>query len=300
MSFLKGLCAFPITPADRHGHVDAAGMSALANRLADARVDSIGVLGSTGIYMYLARAERRRALEAARAGSGGRIPIVAGIGALRTDEAVACAQDARAIGAVAGLLPAVSYTPLGEDEVFEHFATVAREGGLPVIIYDNPATTHFRFTPALVGRLAQLPGIIAIKNPGVDAAETAHQLAAQRAIVPRDFSIGCSADWTAAETMLARADVWYSVLAGVLPDICLEIVRAARQGDAARVRQLDGAITPLWELFRQFSSLRVVYALADLLGICRSEPPRPILPLPDPAKHRLAGWLSNLHDTSLT
>lgn len=75
--------------------------------------------------MYLSREERRRALTEALDEAGGQIAVVAGIGALRTDEAVALARDARALGAAAGLLAAVSDTPLTEDEVFEHFSTVA-------------------------------------------------------------------------------------------------------------------------------------------------------------------------------
>lgn len=294
MSFPSGLSAFPITPTDDAGRVDIAALRRLVSRLVAADVDSIGLLGSTGIYMYLTRDERRRAIEAAADESSGRVPVIAGIGALRTDEAIALARDAKDIGAAAGLLSAASYTPLTDDEVFEHVSAVARGSGLPIVIYDNPGTTHFKFTPDLVGRLAGVPGIVAIKNPGVGADDAAMHLAGQRAIVPKSFSIGCSADWTAAETMIAGADTWYSVLGGLLPSVCLKIVRAARQGDAAEARRLDGMLEPLWELFRRYSSLRVVYALADLLGICRTEPPRPILPLAAPARRQLADTLARL------
>lgn len=294
MPFPHGLCAFPITPADREGRVDTPALRRLVVRLADAGVDSIGLLGSTGVYMYLTRAERRRAIEAAREETAGRVPILVGIGALRTDEAVALARDARACGAAAGLLSAVSYTPLTDDEVFIHFSTVARESGLPIVIYDNPGTTGFRFTPALVGRLAGLPGIIAIKNPPVGADEAAPHLAAQRAIVPEGFSVGYSGDWAATEALIAGADAWHSVLGGLFPGICLRITRAARDGNAAEARRLDGELSPVWDLFRQFSSLRVVYALADLLGLCRTEPPLPILPLPEPVKRQVAEQLARL------
>jgi 4-hydroxy-tetrahydrodipicolinate synthase len=226
--------------------------------------------------------------------TAGRTPIIAGIGALRTDEAVALARDAKAVGAAAGLLSAASYTPLTDDEVFGHFSTVARESGLPIVIYDNPGTTHFRFSPALVGRLARVPGIVAIKNPGWDADGAARLLAEQRAVVGNDFSVGCSGDWTAAGTMIAGADTWYSVLGGLFPEVCLEIVRAARRGDAAEARRLDGGLEPVWSLLRRHSSLRVVYALAQLAGICHAEPPRPILPLPDPARGEVARALADL------
>ncbi|MDF2809817.1 MAG: dihydrodipicolinate synthase family protein [Microvirga sp.] len=294
MTIASGLSAFPITPVDNSGRVDADALRRLVSRLVAAEVDSIGLLGSTGIYMYLTRDERRRAVEAAVEETAGNVPVLAGIGALRTDDAVKLARDAKAIGAAAGLLAAVSYTPLTQDEAFEHFATVASEGGLPIVIYDNLGTTHFSFTPELVSRLAKVPGIVAIKNPGWKTEDAARNLAEQRAIVPDGFSIGCSGDWLATETMIAGADTWYSVLGGLFPQVCLALVRAAQRGDVAEGRRLDRALAPIWDLFQQFSSLRVVYAMAEALDICRTRPLRPILPLPEQAKRRITEILASL------
>lgn len=151
MSDLSGLSAFPITPSDNDGRVDTAALRRLIAPLRLAGVDSIGVLGSTGSYPYLSREERCRALDAALEEAGA-VPVLVGVGALRTDEAVRIAQDAKAAGATAGLLAPVSYTPLDDAEIFEHFSAVARESGLPLCIYDNPSTTHFRFRPQAVIR----------------------------------------------------------------------------------------------------------------------------------------------------
>ncbi|RJT41514.1 dihydrodipicolinate synthase family protein [Mesorhizobium waimense] len=294
MAILSGLSAFPITPTDRDGRVDATALRKLVARLCAAQVDSIGLLGSTGSYMFLTREERRRAITETLGETGGQTPVVVGVGALRTDEAVKFAQDAKAIGATAGLLAAVSYAPLTDDEVFEHFSIVARESGLPIVIYDNPGTTHFHFTPALVGRLAEVPGIVAIKNP-TDGTDTINShLAEHRRIVPEEFSIGYSGDRNCCEAMIAGADTWYSVLGGILPEPCLKIVRAAQRGDAEEARRLDRKLMPLWDLFKKFSSLRVVYALAELLDICSTEPPRPILPVSAAAKREIAEVLQNL------
>ncbi|WP_027054624.1 dihydrodipicolinate synthase family protein [Mesorhizobium erdmanii] len=294
MAFLSGLSAFPITPSNHDGRVDTVALRRLIARLSAAQVDSVGLLGSTGTYMYLSREERRRALAETLDEIAGRMPVVVGVGALRTDEAVRLAQDAKALGAAAGLLAATSYTPLTDDEVFEHFSTVARESGLPIVVYDNPGTTHFRFTPALVSRLAKVGGIIAIKNPTDKPDAIKSHLADQRRAVPEGFSIGYSGDWNAAEAMIAGADTWYSVLAGILPEVCMKIVTAARRGDAAEARRIDAALAPLWGLFKEFSNLRVVYALAELFDICRAELPRPILPLPAPAKRQIAAALERL------
>jgi len=291
---LRGLSAFPITPADAEGRVDLAALRRLVARLNAAKVDSIGLLGSTGTYAYLSRSERRRALDAALEEVAGQAPILVGVGALRTDEAVRLAQDAKAAGAAAGLLAPVSYTPLTEDEVFEHFATVARESGLPLCIYDNPGTTHFRFSPALIGRLSRLPEIIAVKSPAPEPHAVAAHLADLRSVVPDGFSLGYSGDWNSVEALIAGGDAWYSVVAGLFPRTAMAIVQAVQNGDAAEARRLNERLDPLWSLFKELSSLRVIYASADLLGICRAAPPRPILPLTGAARQRVANALTAL------
>jgi 4-hydroxy-tetrahydrodipicolinate synthase len=292
---LRGLSAFPITPCASDGRVDAASLRRLLGRLLAAEVDSIGLLGSTGSYPYLTREERRRTLELALEQTAGRIPVLVGVGALRTDEAIRLAQDAKAAGAAAGLLAAVSYTPLNEEEVFQHFVAVARESSLPLCIYDNPGTTHFTFTPALIGRLSRVPGVVAVKSPAPAAPAITAHLKALREAVPDGFSLGYSADWHAAESLLAGGDAWYSVAGGVFPNVCLRLVRAAQSGDSDETRRIDETLQPLWALFKEFSSLRVVYAALAALDICHAEPPRPILPLPGQAQRRVAEVVRQLN-----
>lgn len=275
---LKGLSAFPITPADRSGKVDPGALRAILSPLLEAGVDSIGLLGSTGTYPYLTREERRRAVETTIEEVAGRIPVLVGIGALRTDDTVKLANDARVSGAAAGLLAPVSYTPLTEEEVFQHFTTVVRESGLPVCVYDNPGTTHFRFSADLVARLSKVEGVIGLKSPAPDVNEIASHLSGLRRAVPRGFSLGYSADWNCVEALLAGGDTWYSVLGGICPKICVEIVRAVQKGDARRARELNERLRPVWDLFRTHSGLRVAYAMAE--KICAAEPPLPIQPLP--------------------
>jgi 4-hydroxy-tetrahydrodipicolinate synthase len=218
---------------------------------------------------------------------------MAGIGALRTDAAVALAKDARTAGAGAGLLAPVSYTPLSDEEVFVHFQTVARESGLPICIYNNPATTHFSFSAELEGRLSELPGVVAVKN-GAPASGVAAHLADLRARVPANFSLGYSGDANATEAMIAGGDVWHSVLAGVLPGPVLAIVRAAQAGDAAEARRLNARLAPIWALFGELSGLRVAYAIANTLGLTDAAPPRPILPLGPAGEARVTEALKSL------
>ncbi|WP_295850126.1 dihydrodipicolinate synthase family protein [Tardiphaga sp.] len=292
-NFLKGLSAFPITPADAAGQVDTSALKRLLTPLVAARVDSIGLLGSTGSYPFLSRGERRRATDAALEQANGQVPVLVGIGALRTDEAIALAQDAKAAGAAAGLLAPVSYTPLTDAEVFEHFSAVAAASDLPICIYDNFGTTHFRFSANLIGRIAHIPGVVSVKSAAPAADLVAGHLAQLRAVVPPGFSVGFSGDWHATEALIAGGDAWYGVAAGLFPNACLAIVRAVQAGDVAEARRLDNAMQPLWALFKEFSSLRVMYAAAAIKGV-EAVPPRPILPLPDVVQARIRTVLREL------
>ncbi|HZZ86701.1 MAG TPA: dihydrodipicolinate synthase family protein [Caulobacteraceae bacterium] len=287
MALFEGLAAFPITPADAAGRVDAGGLGGLVRRLADAGVGSIGLLGSTGTYAYLSRAERRRAIEAAVSAVGAAVPVMAGVGALRTDEAITLAQDARAAGAAAGLLAPVSYTPLLDDEVFAHFRAVAGESSLPLCIYNNPSVTHFAFSAELIARLSAVPGVVAVKNPAPAGDKVAAHLADLRARVPGGFSLGYSGDANCAEAMIAGGDCWHSVLGGLFPAPILAIIEAARAGDADLARRRNAALQPIWSLFAELSGLRVAYAIAGGLGLTTAAPPRPILPLSEPNHRRV-------------
>lgn len=294
MSLFHGLSAFPITPADAAGHVDTDALARLVGRIEAAGAGSIGLLGSTGAYAFLTRDERRRAVEAAIASVGGKIPVIVGVGALRTDEASALARDAKAAGADGLLLAPVSYTPLFEDEVDDHFAAVAEAGQLPLCIYNNPGTTKFTFSTALIARLAQRPNIRAIKMPLPAQGDFAAEIAALRAVTPADFSIGYSGDWGAAAALLAGADAWYSVIGGLLPEQALALTRAAQAGNRAETERLDQAFQPLWALFREHGSFRVMYAIAAILGLGDYAPPRPVRPVPDGVFDRVKAALGGL------
>ncbi|MBB3656753.1 4-hydroxy-tetrahydrodipicolinate synthase [Rhizobium sp. BK650] len=294
MPLFHGLSAFPITPADASGVVDTGALAAVLARIQTAGADSIGLLGSTGAYAFLSRRERRRAVETAMSAVGGKIPVIVGVGALRTDEAQALAKDARELGADGLLLAPVSYTPLTDDEVYEHFAAVADAAQLPLCIYNNPGTTKFTFSVELIARLAKLGTVKAVKMPLPASGDFATEIASLRSVTPDGFSVGYSGDWGAAAALTAGADGWYSVVAGLLPAEALRLTRAAQAGDTKEAKRIDDAFVPLWVLFKEFGSFRVMYTIADLLGLGRFAPPRPVLGLPEAARGRVREALEKL------
>jgi 4-hydroxy-tetrahydrodipicolinate synthase len=270
----KGLSAFPLTPLTGE-KVDLNAVAKLVARASQAGVDSLGVLGSTGNYAYLSRDERRAVLETSVDAADG-VPVLAGVGAVRTRDVLVLAADAHAAGASALLLAPVSYQRLTEAEVFGLYEDVAAESTLPIVVYDNPGTTGFTFTDDLHARIARIPGITSIKIPPPASGEVATRLGKLRSGLPQGTSIGISGDWVAAEALLAGCDVWYSVIAGALPQQARTIVDHAVAGRSDLALAASAELEPLWSLFRTYGSLRVTAALAEDLGLL----PSAGLPLP--------------------
>lgn len=296
MNIFTGLSAFPLTPMHKD-ELDENAFVGLIERLRDSRVDSITALGSTGSYAYLSAQERarvaRRAVEHA-----GDTPVFVGVGALRTSQVLTHIDDAEAAGAQGILLAPMTYQPLTDADVFELFRTVTEHTHLPVIVYDNPGTTHFTFTTDLYRRIAELPGIASIKIPGVPTApESARaHVAGIRAAIGDDVTIGVSGDPVAAAGLNAGCDAWYSVIGGTLPEPALTITRAAQNGDGARALAESETLRPLWALFEEFGgSFRVVAAIAEHLGLAaQSCLPLPIQGLDDTQRERVAQVLCEL------
>lgn len=287
MTLFTGLSAFPLTPIDDEGQLKSELLQRFLERIVAAGADSIGLLGSTGGYAYLTPEERKRTLRAAVDCVAGRTPLVVGVGALTTDVAEDLARDARKAGADGLLLAPMSYQPLTDDEVFRHFEAVAAAGELPLCIYNNPGTTKFTFSPDLIARLAEISNVAAVKMPLPADSDYAGEMRSLRAVTPDGFAVGYSGDWGAKDALLAGGACWYSVVAGLLPEPALALTRASRAGNAAEAERIDHAFAPLWALFREFGSFRVMFTIAEILGLGRITPPRPILPLEPASRERV-------------
>ncbi len=272
-----GLSAFPLTPMYDHA-VDEEAFAALIQRLVDAEVDSIGVLGSTGNYAYLTVEERKNVAQIA-VQHANTIPVMIGISALNLRDVLVNAENAQKAGASAVLLTPMSYQPLTENEVYQLYEVVTSKLSVPLCVYDNPRTTHFHFSDELHGRIAQLPNVRSIKIPGVptDPQAAFERVNRLRALIPKHVSIGVSGDACAANGLNAGCDVWYSVIGGLYPKVAKAMTSSAQRGDKQEVLRLSERLTPMWELFhRNGGSLRVVAGAAEIQHLVKA----PCLPLP--------------------
>ncbi|MDO5617306.1 MAG: dihydrodipicolinate synthase family protein [Kocuria sp.] len=295
---LSGLSVFPLTPMV-DDHIDFSALGNLVQRLKSEEVDSITVLGSTGCYAYLDAYERQAVLDCALEAAGA-IPVLAGIGALRTSHVMTHARQAEQAGASGVLLAPVSYQPLTDNDVLELFRAVTDSTDLPVVLYDNPVTTGFTFHLDLYSRVAALEGVAAIKIPpipGDQKAMDAH-VADVRNAVGDEVVVGISGDAAAVRGLRAGCDTWYSVLGGTLPELAQQIVAAADTGKSEDQINRDHGLTTLWDLFAQYGSLRVIAAVAEELGLVRRPClPQPLLGLDDAQRLAVQNYLRTLTDS---
>lgn len=287
---LSGLSAFPLTPLV-DDVVDERAFVGMLERLVAAGVDSITALGSTGSYMYLDRDERRRVASIA-VQHAGTVPVIVGIGALRTSQVLALAEDAQNVGASTVLLAPVTYQPLTDDDVFGLFEDVTANLSVPLVVYDNPGTTHVTFTDDLYASIARLPHVASIKIPGVPElpAHASARVQQIRERIPEHVTIGVSGDASAATGLIAGCDAWYSVIGGTLPKIAVALTRAAQAGDRDEAKRISAHLEPFWALFAEHGgSFRVIAAIAEHLGVAAPNSlPRPVRGLDAAARQRVA------------
>lgn len=276
MPLFGPLVAYLPTPRTRTGALAASVLGGLVERAVTAGASGVAVLGSVGGFAYLEPQERRAVVEVAVEAAAGRVPVMAGVGALTTRDVLGLVRDAAHAGAAALLLPPTAYLPLTDDEVLGLYRDVTQAAERPVWIYHNPVTTRYDLTLDVLARLAALPGIGGVKDRAPDAVALTERVGAAVSRVPAHVEVGCSGEVLGAHGLLAGARTWHSALAGLLPEQYVAVAAAAATGDRDRALALLAPLEPLAALATRLGGLRAVHALAPLLGVDVGAPPAPL------------------------
>lgn len=274
----KGLSAFPITPMHQDAP-DEARFATLISRLVEAKVDSIGALGSTGSYAFLTRSEREKIARLAVKHAGA-TPVLVSIGAINLRDTLLLAEDAQKAGVKALLLPPMSYFPLRDDEVFTLYETVNSHVSVPVVVYDTPGTTQFHFSDSLMQRICQLKHIRSVKLPSGSptAEEASARMKRLLPALPEDVSPGISGDPTAGNALMHGARIWFSEWGGLFPRLARQLTDAALAGQKDEVARINAIFAPFWEMSARYGgSLRVIASAAEIMGLAGAHAlPRPL------------------------
>jgi 4-hydroxy-tetrahydrodipicolinate synthase len=224
---LKGVIAAIATPFDDDGRLDVKGVARLAQYAIDGGCHAIMTSGGTGEFPHLSREEKRAVAENVVEVAKGKAWVIAGTAACSTVEAIQLCQDARAAGADAVILVPPYYFKLPDESIHAHFEAVARDAGLPVVIYNNPLYTGNNMSPELISRISNIPGIIGLKQSNADLGQLVEVLRTAR----KGFSILTGIDSQFYPALCVGALGIFSTAACVAPGMMVEIYDAFLRED---------------------------------------------------------------------
>src|SRR3982751_538310 len=250
-----------ITPMREDGALDLARFRALIDWHVAEGTDGIVVVGTTGESPTVNFDEHKELIRIAVDHSRGRIPIIAGTGGNSTAEAIELTESAKKAGATACLSVVPYYNKPTQEGLYRHFRKIAETVDLPMILYNVPARTVADLQNDTVLRLAQVPGIIGIK----DATANIERGSDLMRRVPRNFALYSGDDATALALILLGGHGVISVTANVAPKLMHQMCAAALVGDVKKARELNNRLLPLHQkLFVETNPAPVKWAMSEM------------------------------------
>jgi 4-hydroxy-tetrahydrodipicolinate synthase len=264
-----------VTPMHEDGSIDYAALRRLVDWHIAEGTDCIGVVGTTGESPTVSMEENCEVIRVAVEHARGRVPIMAGAGANNTREAIELTRFAKQVGADCTLQVVPYYNRPSQEGIYQHFKAVAEAVDLPVVLYNVPGRTVADMQPETALRLAQVPGIVGIKEA------TGNILRAAQLIkdAPKGFHIYSGDDGTAIALMLMGGHGNVSVTANVAPRLMHELCVAAMAGDVKRATSIHLRLLGLHQhLFCEPSPAPTKWALQQM-GHCGATVRLPIVGL---------------------
>jgi 4-hydroxy-tetrahydrodipicolinate synthase len=279
-----------VTPFNRDGSLDEAGVSRLARRQVDLGIHFLVPCGTTGECPTLTDAEQVRVVELVAAEARGRVPVLAGAGGYNTQEVIHAARRMKSAGAD-GILSVTPYynkpTPEG---LFQHYSAIAAAVELPIIVYNVPGRTGCNVDPATLVRLSAVPHIAGVK----EASGNITQMCEICAGVPDDFIVLSGDDALTLPLMAVGGRGIVSVASNEIPAEMSRLVETAERGDFAGARALHQRLLPLMLVnFIESNPIPVKSAMASM-GLLEEVYRLPMVPPRPASKQRIESVLQAL------
>ncbi|WP_343687091.1 dihydrodipicolinate synthase family protein [Chryseobacterium gleum] len=241
----KGIIAYPITPFDNNEKVDIPLFKHLVERLVISGSHGIAPLGSTGVMPYLSDEEKEEVTEATLQQVKGRIPTLVGVSNLTTEKTIHHAQFAEKAGADAVMIIPMSYWKLTDDEIVSHYDAVARKISIPIMAYNNPATSGVDMSPALLKRLLEIPNVTMIKESTGDV-QRMHYL---RRELGEDVAFYNGSNPLALAAFSAGARGWCTAAPNLIPELNISLYHAVEEGNLEKAKEI---------FYQQFDLLKFI------------------------------------------
>ena len=275
-----GVCTALVTPFEG-GRVSIPMLEQLLARQLEAGVRSVVICGTTGEAPTLSDDEKLLLFRHAKAFGGDELQVLAGTGSNDTRHAVFLSRAAEEMGADGLLVVTPYYNKTTPEGLYAHYSAIASAVHIPVVAYNVPSRTGVDIPVSVYARLAQLPGIVGVKEASPDVTKAGRILAA----CSRDFCLWSGNDDMAVPMMALGGLGVISVVSNVVPAETAAMCRAALDGDFDTAADLHTRLLPLMEaMFREVNPIPVKAAMGMLgydCGPCR-------LPLTAPSPETLA------------
>jgi 4-hydroxy-tetrahydrodipicolinate synthase len=270
--WFKGIFPALVTPFDERDQVDEATYRELIRFLLP-HVDGVVPCGTTGEFSYLTAEERKQAIGICLDEVAGRVPVVAGTGAMSTRETLELTAWAKKAGATGALVVAPYFLKPNFNEVYDHFKAVD-EVGLPIILYNIPqcAGTHFKWWTG-EGMALDLDNVVGIKDSSGDIPF----LEAMLEKVKGRVGLFVGHDEVVQPALAAGCDGAILASANLIPDVWQEIYQATLDGDLITAQEWQGRIQKLVRIVVRCSSTQAVKEGLRMMGLCMSDSRHPIM-----------------------
>jgi 4-hydroxy-tetrahydrodipicolinate synthase len=289
---IQGIIAYPVTPftSDSAAGIDSARLAALVDRLVAAGVHAIAPLGSTGELAYLEEPEFDTVVDTTIATVDGRLPVIVGVSDVTTAKTIRRARYAQQAGADAVMILPVSYWKLTEREIVQHYRSIGDAIGIPIMAYNNPATSGVDMRPELlVSMFETIDNVTMVKESTGDLSRMQRIAELSGGRLP--FYNGSNP--LVLDALKAGASGWCTAAPNLRPQPCIDLYEAVRAGDVEKAQILYDELKPLLEFIVAGGLATTVKAGLDLLGFPIGDPRAPLLPLDEQGRAELQGLLAN-------
>lgn len=231
----KGIIAYPVTPYNENDlSVNLEVLSTVIDNLIDTKVGAIAALGSAGESAYLTEIEWQDVAEHTVKYVSDRVPVIIGISELTTSKAIERARFAESVNADAVMISPMSYYSLNENEIFQHYDSIAKAINIPIMLYNNPATSGIDMSPEFMLRMVdRIENITMIKESTGDIQRMHLIYSLSGGKVP--FYNGCN--YMALEALNAGASGWCTAAPCLIGDKPRQLFDAIQNGEAMKARE---------------------------------------------------------------
>ncbi|MGF6656284.1 4-hydroxy-tetrahydrodipicolinate synthase [Paraburkholderia youngii] len=284
----KGIVPAVITPMTPAEEVDEIGLRTLIDRLIDAGVHGLFVLGTNGEFIALSETEKLRVAAIAVEQARGRVPVIAGTGAYATRDVVELNHKMHDVGVDALSVITPYFNGATQQELFIHYERIARGTSLPVMLYTIPAKAGVTLNVDTVRRLSEIPNIRGIKDSGGDFDRLVQLISLRR----DDFAVFTGTDSMILWTLIAGGDGAVAATTNAVPSVVMSIWNNFQAGNIEAARRAQESLRALRDAFALGTMPVVLKTAAAMLGMPAGPARSPAQPLDDAARERLAKALA--------